>query len=238
MQYFIEDVKLSTEARLKMVEEKRGEIEKRVLKRFSKFIFLMLILIILSGCRPQKPVFSPGTVYTETGIASWYGPGFHGQKTSSLEIYNMHDLTAAHRTLPFGTMVLVTNLDNGRNVIVRINDRGPFVKDRIIDLSYAAARMLGMVGSGTARVRIEAVGYNPPDRDEYLIQLGSFSLMENARKLYEELKKDFPEIFVSPVELNGKIYYRVRIRAHNETEARIVARKLAARGIPALLLFD
>ncbi len=221
-----------------MLKTRRLENGKKFLKISSELIFFFLVLIILSGCKPRKPVISPGAGYVETGIASWYGPGFHGQKTSSLEIYNMHDLTAAHPTLPFGTMVLVTNLDNGRNVIVRINDRGPFVKNRIIDLSYAAASMLGMVGRGTARVRIEAVGYKPPERGEYLVQLGSFTLMENARKLYEELKKEFPEAFISPLEMNGKIYYRVRIRAQNETEARKLAQKLAARGYPVLLLFD
>ncbi|MGB9836258.1 MAG: septal ring lytic transglycosylase RlpA family protein, partial [Candidatus Saccharicenans sp.] len=134
--------------------------------------------------------------------------------------------------------VLVTNLENGRTVNVRINDRGPFVKDRIIDLSYAAARMLGMVGSGTARVRIEVIGYSPPPEGEYLIQLGSFIQMENAQQLYRTLKKDFPQVFISPFQLNDKIYYRVRIRVNTQTEARKLAEKLAARGFPALLLFD
>ena len=98
----------------------------------------------------------PGAV--QTGTASWYGPGFHGKRTSNGEIYDQNDMTAAHQTLPLGTRVAVTNLQNGRQVEVRINDRGPFVKDRAIDLSYAAARTLDMIGPGTAPVRIEVLG--------------------------------------------------------------------------------
>lgn len=93
--------------------------------------------------------------YVETGIASWYGPGFHGNKTASGEKYNQNELTAAHRTLQMPSLVRVTNLDNGRSVVVRVNDRGPFAKGRIIDVSGRAANLLGMVGTGTARVKLE-----------------------------------------------------------------------------------
>ncbi len=98
--------------------------------------------------------------YDQKGVASWYGPKFQGQRTSSGEVFNMYAMTAAHRTLPLPTYVEVTNLDNGRKAIVRINDRGPFRKNRLIDLSYMAARKLGIVGPGTAHVRVRAVG--PP----------------------------------------------------------------------------
>ena len=91
------------------------------------------------------------------GIASWYGPGFHGQRTASGEVYNMYKYTAAHKTLPLGTYVRVINLENGKTVIVRINDRGPFKKGRIIDLSYAAAKKIGMIASGTARVKLDII---------------------------------------------------------------------------------
>jgi rare lipoprotein A len=96
--------------------------------------------------------------YVEEGIASYYAEEFNGRKTSNGEIYDMNTLTAAHQTLPFNTRVRVTNLDNGKSVIVRINDRGPFKDQRIIDLSLEAARSIGMIGPGTARVRIEVVG--------------------------------------------------------------------------------
>src|SRR5215831_6037536 len=97
----------------------------------------------------------------QLGVASWYGPGFHGNRTANGEIYDQYELTAAHRSLPLGTRVTVTNLSNGRAVEVRINDRGPYVGGRAIDLSYAAARTIGMIGPGTARVRIDILGRAP-----------------------------------------------------------------------------
>src|SRR5258706_1088960 len=97
----------------------------------------------------------------QEGVASWYGPGFHGRRTANGEIYNQYELTAAHPSLPLGTRAVVTNLDNGRSVEVRINDRGPYVDGRAIDLSYAAARTLAMIGPGTPRVRIDVLGHEP-----------------------------------------------------------------------------
>ena len=118
----------------------------------------MVGLTLAAGCAGRRePDAAPGTrPYVETGEASWYGQPFHGRTTASGERYDMNQLTAAHKTLPFGTVVTVTHLGNGRSVTVRINDRGPFVKQRIIDLSRAAARKLGMVEAGVARVRVEA----------------------------------------------------------------------------------
>jgi|SRR5215470_14917573 len=109
---------------------------------------------LFSKPKPVQP--APGA--SQKGIASWYGPGFHGRRTASGEVYNQFDLTAAHQTLPHGTRVRVVNLTNDRAVVVRINDRGPFVDDRIIDLSYAAAREIDMIGPGTAPVRLEVLG--------------------------------------------------------------------------------
>src|SRR6202158_1325868 len=115
-----------------------------------------------AGCglifgRPKPPPAEPRSAVQE-GMASWYGPGFHGNRTSSGEIYDQNDLTAAHQTLPLGTRVAVTNLQNGRTVEVRINDRGPFGDGRIIDLSHAAAHSLGLIGPGTVLVRLEVLG--------------------------------------------------------------------------------
>lgn len=107
--------------------------------------------------RPEGRRHSVSYPRVQVGVASYYGREFHGQKTASGERFDMYDLTAAHRTLPFGTRLRVTNLTNGRQVIVRVNDRGPFVKGRIIDLSYAAARELGMIGTGTAWVKIKVL---------------------------------------------------------------------------------
>lgn len=201
---------------------------------------LVLLLVASYGCRPSKPAVSPPAAgYVETGVASWYGPDFHGRPTSSREIFDQNDLTAAHPSLPFGTMVLVTNLENGRQVTVRINDRGPFIKGRIIDLSYAAARMLDMVGPGTARVRLEVIGYEAvrttPEAGGYVLQVGSFVVPENARALLKKLEKGFPGAYISAFQTGGQTFYRVRLKAGNETEARRLAAKLVEAGYPVLL---
>ena len=121
------------------------------------------LLLLATACRTQRPYPPPGG--TERGIASWYGEPFQGRQTASGEIFDTYELTAAHRTLPFQTLVEMVNLDNGRRVVVRINDRGPFVRGRIVDLSYAAARRIDMVGPGTARVELRVLGPGqPPDR--------------------------------------------------------------------------
>ncbi len=131
--------------------------------------------------------------FVETGIASWYGEKFHGRPTALGEPYNMYAMTAAHKTLPLPTRVRVTNLENGRRVELRVNDRGPFVKDRVIDLSYSAAQELGVVRRGTARVRVEALepgGSREPVGGAYAyLQAGAFAYRENAVKLYRRIRQ-------------------------------------------------
>lgn len=124
-----------------------------------KQLFLTVFLILLAGCasRDQAPEFRDGRAYRAEGQASWYGSRHHGRRTASGERFNQHALTAAHRQLPFGSKVRVTNLRNQRSVVVRINDRGPHARSRIIDLSRAAAERLGMLRSGVAPVRLERV---------------------------------------------------------------------------------
>lgn len=156
--------------------------------------------------------------FSQAGIASWYGTDFHGKKTSNGETYDMHAMTAAHKTLPLGVYVRVQNRANGREAIVRINDRGPFAKGRIIDLSNAAAKALGVDVVGTAPVRIEALGYRKGagysggedyDRGSYTVQVGAFTSAENADRLSSEMKRltGYAEVRKSPV--NGVLYYRV-----------------------------
>jgi rare lipoprotein A len=124
---------------------------------------LVAALVAGSGCSLVRgPTTPPVVGGVQVGVASWYGPGFHGRRTANGEVFDQNELTAAHQTLPHGTHVMVTNLDNDRSVEVRINDRGPFVGGRVIDLSYAAARAIRMVGPGTARVRLEVLGDAPP----------------------------------------------------------------------------
>jgi rare lipoprotein A len=114
--------------------------------------------LAVPGCSVVRREPPPIVDGVQTGVASWYGPGFHGNRTANGEIFDQYELTAAHPSLPLGTRVMVTNLANGRAVEVRINDRGPFVDNRVIDLSYAAARVIGMIGPGTSPVRIEILG--------------------------------------------------------------------------------
>lgn len=133
--------------------------------------------------------------FVETGIASWYGEDFHGKPTALGETYNMYAMTAAHKTLPLPTRVRVTNLENGRSTELRVNDRGPFVNDRVIDLSYSAARELGVYRPGTARVRVEALepgGSAQPSLAAggyAYLQTGAFAYRDNAAKLYDRIRE-------------------------------------------------
>jgi peptidoglycan lytic transglycosylase len=129
--------------------------------RWGWAVALVASVLLGSGCSVVRRSPPPVVDGVQTGIASWYGPGFHGNRTANGEIFDQYELTAAHPSLPLGTRVMVTNLANGRAVEVRINDRGPFVDNRVIDLSYGAARVIGMIGPGTSPVRIEILGAEP-----------------------------------------------------------------------------
>ncbi len=156
-------------------------------------------------------VMNSAAGYAESGFASWYGTKFHGRRTSSGEAYDMLALTAAHKTLPIPTYATVINLDNGRRTIVRINDRGPFHDDRIIDLSYAAAVKLGYHGAGTANVRVETITFEPVDTGRsYTLQAGAFAQLASADALHTQLKGliDHP---VSVIQTPDDHLYRVRI---------------------------
>ncbi len=138
----------------------------------------MPILVAVKGITLALLVAAAPSVFTlEQGLASWYGGKFQGRLTSSGEVFDTNRMTAAHKSLPFGTMVKVVNLDNSKSTVVRVNDRGPFVAGRIIDLSRAAAEELDMVGTGTARVEIEVVAFPP---ESWSIQVGAFGLPANA----------------------------------------------------------
>jgi rare lipoprotein A len=201
----------------------------------KKIAISLLVLASLASCVRVRPL-REGSI--QTGLASWYGPDFHGKPTSNKEIYNMYDLTAAHNTLPFGTQIMVTNLDNGKSVVVRINDRGPFVGNRIIDLSFAAARVLGMVGPGTAPVKIEVLkGYAlPSSAQEYAVQVGAFISKNNALGLQRELQKIHKDVYISLFQTPNQTYYRVRIKARSRLSAQSIAEQLAAGGLPVILL--
>jgi len=161
--------------------------------------------------------------FTQEGIASWYGKDFHGKKTSNGETYDMHAMTAAHKTLPLGVFVKVRNTESGQETIVRVNDRGPFVKNRVIDLSYSAAKKLGVDQKGTAPVRVEALGYKADgssgeeykepetyDSGNYSVQIGAFKDQQNATRLSGEMRKLHGYSEVRSAMVNGELFYRVQ----------------------------
>ncbi len=170
------------------------------------------------------------------GVASWYGPDFHGKATSSGEVYDMYQLTCAHNTLPLGTMVMVTNLENGKSLELKVNDRGPFVKERIVDVSYAAARMLGMWEKGTASVKVEVIGFAPELVQRFTLQVGSFVDETNAQRLAEQLRRSFDNVSVTALETQTQKYHRVRVGQFDTRESALVtAEKLARMGFSVMV---
>jgi len=172
----------------------------------------------------QPPI--PGA-YLEEGVASWYGIPFDGHRTSNGEIYDMHQFTAAHRTLPFGAIVRVTNLQNGKQTEVRINDRGPFVANRVIDLSLSAARAIDMVGPGTAQVRLEIIGGPNPQVGFFSVQVGAFQVQDNAEKLRGQLGMRYAPVSIALYDSPNGLFYRVRVgRLPTEAGAQQLAEQL------------
>lgn len=157
----------------------------------------------------------------ENGMASWYGPNFHGKLTANGEVYDMDGVTAAHRTLPFETILLVENLDNGKTVQVRINDRGPYAKDRIIDLSRGAAERVDMIGPGTARVRLYLLKGDLENSritdikvPTYTVQLGSYKERKQAEKQTADIKGSR----IEEIKTSGETLYRVYYGTYTDPE--------------------
>jgi len=209
--------------------------------RHALCLFLVLVLVASCARPPAQPVRVGGA---EVGLASWYGPDFHGRRTSSGEIYDMYQLTAAHRELPLGTLIMVVNLDNGRSVELRVNDRGPFVADRIVDVSYGAARLLGMIGPGVIPVRVTITHLGIGERGEVLgpaarftVQVGSFISLENARTLERSLADGFAGVEVIRRTVGQDTYFRVWVGDFpGRADAQAVAEKLAGRGLAVLVV--
>jgi rare lipoprotein A len=207
--------------------------------RLRPFGLLALAVLLLAVSTTACRTAGGRSARIERGVASWYGPKFHGRQTANGERYDMHQLTAAHRTLPFGTLVEVVNLGNGRRVMVRINDRGPFAHGRIIDLSYAAAQEIGLVGPGTARVEVRPV---PPRRApedlafahvRFTVQVGAFREAARATALQAELAALFPE---AVVRADGG-WHRVQVGAFDwRRKAEAARRELVRRGYAALVV--
>ena len=208
--------------------------KKQTVATFASLLFFT-ILVSSCGVIPRTP--SSDTLATlGEGRASWYGPNFHGKLTANGEIFDMNDLTAAHRTLPFNTMVRVDNLDNGRTIVVRINDRGPYVDNRIIDLSRKAAADLGMISAGTASVRLSLIRegdrpvteQNSSSRETFTIQIASFENMSEAEVKAESITGSR----VEEVRLNNSTFYRVYYGIYYSVdEAKAAENTLKADGI-------
>jgi len=165
-----------------------------------------------SASKRNRPAPTPAPAgYTEEGNASWYGEPFHGRRASNGEIYDMYKLTAAHRTLPFETMVRVTNMSNGKSTVVRITDRGPFVDNRIIDLSLAAAREVDSVGPGVVPVRVEVLGGADPTAGFFTVQIGAFRDRANAERLRDRLGASYSPIYIQQYDSPDGMFYRVRV---------------------------
>ena len=170
--------------------------------------------------------FVPG-IFVEEGTASWYGIPFNGRRAANGEIFDMNTLVAAHRTLPFGSILRVTNLNNGRDVEVRVIDRGPFVGNRVLDLARAAAVALDMLGTGTARVRIELISGPNPTTGDFTVQVGAFADRMNAERLRDRLLARYQPIFIQEYDVPEGHFYRVRVgRVPNPDAAQQLAERL------------
>ena len=211
--------------------------------RIAGRIITVGLLLWAGGCGPSRPPLPPpghpkpycigntwyqpipdASGFKQRGLASWYGKKFHGRKTANGEVYDMHAMTAAHKTLPLGTCVKVRNMENGRSVEVRINDRGPFITGRVIDLSYAGAKAIGLVGPGVAQVEVVALGkpvstpkgkrvYAPVDyrRGAFTVQVGAFQERSNAERLREVLGRAYSNAHITTHHDGVRTYYRVRV---------------------------
>jgi rare lipoprotein A len=210
--------------------------------------------IIFASCSISRPAYHPPAPITErptmptqlsmTGIASWYGPGFDGHRTATGEVYNQEEMTAASTVIPLGSEVMVTNLANGRACQVRINDHGPYVEGRELDLSHEAARNLGIVKPGTARVRIDLLSQPEGTRPigtpiRYYVQVGSYSQPTNARRVSSKLAAYYSDVKIDEVSAGARSFYRVRMGSFaTRDEARERANDSARFGYPIVIVSE
>ncbi|MBF0344131.1 MAG: septal ring lytic transglycosylase RlpA family protein [Nitrospirae bacterium] len=237
---------------------------------YYKWPLILLLAVHLTGCTTSvkvKKYKHPTTGHQESVtpyaqpkeesslmIASWYGIDFHGRPTASGEIYNMYAFTAAHKTLPFGTLIKVTNPQTEQSANVVVNDRGPFVEGRDIDLSYGSAKEIGLVGQGVGLIEVEFLGrdnkyvkyirvYDAPTKGPhvtvYTIQIASFEDKQNALRLKKALELAYTDVFIREASVNGKTFYRVRVgRYQDKVKAIATANTLAQEGYDTLVSND
>ncbi len=216
---------------------------------FVKNLFILFaVYALVSGCSSIRGTdYSPPSGRTYA-VASWYGPKFHGRPTSSGEIFDMYKKTCAHKTYPFGLQLRVTNLSNNKSVECVVNDRGPFIKGRDIDLSYASAKTIGLIGPGVARVLLETVGRDVHyvkkakikalDRSgPFAIQIASFKRNINAIRLKKALSFSYSNVYIQETVIAGEVYYRVRIGDFRKFDnALTLARELGQVGYQSIIV--
>lgn len=213
---------------------------------------------VWAGCASAPRGGPAGTPnWRQEGLASWYGADFHGRRTANGERYDMYAMTAAHKTLPLGTHVTVTHRGTGRRIRVRVNDRGPFIEGRVIDLSFAAARSLGSAGDGVVPVSLEAelpatafvaggagsttgpggLPAPPPLRGAFAVQVGAFTVEGNARRLSERLRQTHRGVHVMEFRDNDAVWWRVRVGGYgDDEEAATAAAAFAELGLAGFVV--
>ena len=222
------------------------------------------MLSLFAACAgPRTETRGQGVRPAEYGLASWYGKKFHGRLTANGEVYDMYKVSAAHKTLPLGSTVRVTNRNNGKSIVVRVNDRGPFVRGRIIDMSYGGARALDMVAEGVVPVKVETItlgdnryyraGKKPVRKSSpvkaaatthpmrFTVQAGSFQERANALQLKRELEQRLTgeTVFIREWNDRAQIYYRVRVGSFSsEEDARALSERLQAANYTAFVTAD
>ncbi len=202
------------------------------------------MFLLLAACSTVRQETLPGSGYA---VASWYGPDFNGRPTSSGEIFNMYAMTCAHKEYPFGTKVKVTNVANNKTAECVVNDRGPFVEGRDIDLSYAVAKEIGIIGPGTGKVFLEVDGrdmsyirkvkvQSAGKSGPFAIQVGSFAESINAVRLKVALRLKYGNVYIQEAELKGATYYRVRIGNFDSLGSAVsTAEQLGQEGYPTVV---
>jgi rare lipoprotein A len=212
---------------------------------FFSALFTGAFLFFLTSCATTREEAQPGAGYA---VASWYGREFNGKPTASGEPFNMYARTCAHRLYPFGTILKVTNVANGEEVECTVNDRGPFVKGRDIDLSYASAKEIGLIGVGTGRVYLEVAGRDDSyirkvtveaqDRPgPFTIQIGSFLDSSNADRLKKALDFEYGDVSIHEAQVRGRTFFRVRVGKFDSLRKAIsLAGKLGFEGYPTLVV--
>jgi rare lipoprotein A len=211
--------------------------------RYIQFLKLTLLItcytLFIAFITFLYPLNSYSESYPEAlyVVASWYGPHFHGRQTASGEIFDMYDLTCAHREYPFGTKLKIINILNNRSVDCLVNDRGPFIEGRDLDLSYATAKEIGMIGPGISMVKIEYMGRDSKYIRLFTIQVGSFKEISNAMRLKNALELRYKKVYITEAYINGTKYHRVRMgKIIEKDEAYRLAEVIEKEGYDVLIV--